>query len=164
MNPAPPHCEPPDPIFDSQEQLFYRVKPQDIQESVDGEFMVNAGAVRLCAMSCNREKYRPIPEAVYIRSSNGIVSFAWPDFNHIAAIQIGSVPNTVPLEQGIWGFKVVHCPEDENYSHSEIRVWPDEKPFKPDRKIRNHELRLLLQDEIASRMYIVRKPPVKNPS
>lgn len=102
----------PDPDFQATEQLFHRCKQADI---IDNRLI--PAAISFRNWSVNRSKYSE-PRDVLLPS--------WLEWG-IAVFTVADVPAPFMAEgTGIaWSFRMEHVPEEENYSHSEIRSYKD---------------------------------------
>lgn len=99
-----------DQEFSLGERLFRRVTPR---HPLDSEGFVLPPGVPLPDLSVNREKYSE-PEDVLI---------GYPDAIGVAAAVVGDIPAEI---EG-YEFRAVHDPEEDNYSHTEIRTFRNEK-------------------------------------
>lgn len=118
--------------FSSDERLFRRVTPH---HPLDSEGFVLPPGVPLPDLSVNREKYSE-PEDVLI---------GHPDAVGIAAAVVGDIP----AEIDGYEFLPVHDPQEDNYSHTEIRTFRDGKRLrrKPPNLVRK-EFRLSFRLQI----------------
>lgn len=101
---------PADQEFTPQERLFRRVTRYQL---IDSDGYVLPPGVPLPDLSVNREKYSQ-PEDVLI---------GHPDAVAIAAAVVSDIPTAISGHE----FRPVHDPEEENYSHTEVRALRDGK-------------------------------------
>jgi hypothetical protein len=103
---------PPDPHFDSDERLFRRFRPQDLEGNT-----VAVDAIELPDMSVNREKYGP---AEWLLLDEAFETWG------VAAFMVQDVPLEI-THLGIihYTFRVEHQPHRNNYPHSEVRAYKD---------------------------------------
>src|SRR4029077_13323918 len=100
---------PVDPVFSPDERLFRAVPRKDL--TADGRLL--PPAIEFPDFSVNRERYSLPEDVLLVRPSWGIVAFAVRD-----------VPaELADLEGKRYEFRVEHVPEEENYSHSEVRTY-----------------------------------------
>lgn len=103
---------PVDPVFNDDENLFRRFAP----DCFEGE-RLEIDAIELPDMSVNREKYGP-PEWLLIDYAEwGVLSFAVVD-----------IPRQL-LHLGVtqYTFAPEHCPTRNNYPHSEVRAYCNDR-------------------------------------
>lgn len=136
-----------DPVFLPDEGLYLRVRA----DQVDGED-VSVGSIRLPAQSVNRQKYCANPQWVLLPKY-----CEWG----VALLVRGDVPEAMssPSPGGIrYRFTIEHVPEDENYSHSEIRVYRgDEVVFNQKLEI-NATVKKNFRMQLAEKMRIIQRP------
>lgn len=114
---------------------------------MDGED-ISPLAIRLPNQSANRGKYS-LPGSVLL-----------PQHRHmgIYAIHVGDIPKKCQSPGGKeLEPKIEHEPEDDNYAHSELRVYKDGDRVDKRKQI-NQAVRLALKNEIIEMSRIIRKP------
>lgn len=141
-----------DPDFDLDEQLYRRCCPTQVVEN-----RLLPEAINFPDWSVNRAKYSQ-PEDVL-----------FPNFHccGIASFRVRDIPRELKSggekgqEENVFEFKVVHCPEEDNYSHSEVRTYKNGIHDKSDKNFKNKinktvkkEFRQLLSD----RTTLIRQP------
>ena len=144
----------PDPSFENDEKLFRRVDEQHIQNN---RVMGNAlEEIREQHPSCsfNREKYS-LPEQVLDPSR--------PEQNRIAYLVAGNLPKpelypldpSVPQAQKVlYAFRLIHLPEENNYSHTEAQVT---KRGQDATKVGSKSVRRELREALAEKMTVLPK-------
>ena len=101
---------PADPAFAPDERLFRRLSPRAFEQG-----LICDAAIPFPAFSVNREKYS---EAEDVRQGH-------PDHG-IFAFEVRAIPDQV--EGSPYHFGVEHVPEEDNYSHSEVRTYLEGQP------------------------------------
>lgn len=104
---------PVDQEFSGDERLFRRVTPH---HPTDADGFVLPPGVPLPDLSVNREKY----------SEPADVLIGYPDAVGVAAAAVSDIPAEI---EG-FEFRPVHDPEEENYSHTEVRTFQEGKHLK----------------------------------
>lgn len=106
-----------DQYFKNDENLYRRCCPED----VIGDRLV-VGAIKFPDWSVNREKYSQPSDVLfpYFHDCCGIATF-----------KVEDVPSKLESNTGtLFRFQVVHCPEYDNYAHSEVRTFKGESDLK----------------------------------
>lgn len=98
-----------DPVFDPEELVYHRCILSDL---VDGKF--SSVSIKFPDWSVNRGKYcRP----------SDVLLPSWLDFG-VAEFKVKDVPSDMKSSGDTnFNFKIEHDPLEENYSHSELRVY-----------------------------------------
>lgn len=133
---------PVDPDFDESEQLYNRC----LAEHVENERLLPT-AIKFPDWSVNRAKYSE-PDDVLIPSYQN-----WA----IAAFAVGDVPKSLTSSGNVkYDFKVEHDPLDDNYSHSEVRTYKDNRH---DKKIDvNKLIKKQFRQILSEKTVVIRKP------
>jgi len=107
-----------DQNFDDDERLYRRVPPNLCQS---GEIEVDA--VELPDISTMRDKYTDSIDWVLIDPTAKSDFSGWG----VAAFPVRGIPSSVPF-RGLetYYFRPVHCPEKNNYPHSEVRAFDED--------------------------------------
>jgi len=132
------------PEFEPDELLFRRVKPEHVHgHEVDGP------AVEFPDFSVNRSRFsEPKDALLFGKPGMGVCQFEVQDVPRGPHVPFGS-----PRK---YSFKVVHVPEDDNYSHSEIQTHKD-GAHPPRGKV--HPLaKKWFRDQLRQKMHVVIKP------
>lgn len=135
---------PVDMNFDDNENLYNRFKKEFLAE---GRFL--PAGIKFPDWSVNREKYSE-PEDVLI-----------PDYLEwgIAQFKVSDVPAKLASSGDIkYDFKVEHDPEEDNYSHSEVRSY---KNGIHTRKIEvNKNVKKIFRQILSEKIVINKQPTV----
>jgi hypothetical protein len=110
-----------DQSFDLAELLFYRVK------GFDPQGLVNVDDILFPNTSVNRGKFSRPEHALCLRYP------AFADWK-VAQFKVSEIPGDIiePVNDTVFTFRIFHDPtlktekEDENYAHSEVRVFVGE--------------------------------------
>ena len=114
---------PEDPDFEPHERLFYRCLKIHVESG-----RVLPAAFRSPDFSVNREKYSE-PEDVLVPSYE-----SWG----VAGFEVSVIPSEMSSPGGVrYQFRVDHVPEEDNYSHSEVRAY---KVGVYNRKLKVHDI------------------------
>ncbi len=115
---------PEDPDFDAEEVLYFR-----FANLIDGE--ISLPSIKFPNQSVNRSKYSE-PEWVLYSNYPSVVHWG------IASFRVREIPERLESNGGIkWEFIPKHVPEEENYSHSEI------KPLRNGEEMRHPKNKLI---------------------
>jgi len=134
-----------DPEFQPDEEFYFRVRP----DQIDGD-RVTPLSIQVPAQSVNRQKYCPNPEWVLLPKylDCGIAVFLRRDVP----------PSMTSAGNVTYSFIVEHDPQEENYSHSEVRCYRDQETvFKPNLKV-NQETKMNFRMRFAEKMRVIRRP------
>ncbi len=137
----------PDNPLSSGEVLFHAVKENHVK---DGKTVL-PDAIRLPCFSCNRKKYRDFPEAVLAIFSKK------PELRylHVGFVTAGDMPTLQTADGKVfWEVFVTHVPEEENYSHSEVRARRQFGEYDADAKI-GSTVRAALKAYLAGKMRLI---------
>jgi len=147
MNTPQAHSFPPDQSFSPEERLFRAVQVKHVQDGTT----VLADAIQLPSLSCNREKYRDFPEAVL-----AIFSHKPEDcYLYVAILSAVDMPPPKTADGKVfWELFPEHIPEEENYSHTEIRARRCGKDYNPEVKI-NSKVKMELKAFLAGKMRVI---------
>jgi len=111
-----------DPDFRDDEKLFIRVNPAYQPAELDTALLNN---IRFPAFSVNRGKYSVALDLLSFPQHIG-----W----NVGAFSVSDVPKSVPAsnEPGAanYLFSCVHCPENGNYAHAEVRSYNESGEHK----------------------------------
>lgn len=135
---------PVDPFFEPTECLFMRLDPAHV---ADGKPLCTG--FRFPDQSVNREKYTDDPKWVL-----------FPDFFAMAVAQfrVEHIPETVSSAGGVaYTFRVEHDPKDDNYGHSEIRVFRDKERVFKSRKV-NSSAKLQFRMRLSEKSSVAYMP------
>ena len=112
---------PVDPDFLATEKLFFRCR----LDSVDERGQMTPAGIRFPDQSVNREKYSRCTDVLLPDGSPQ--STKWLLYG-VAVIQVEDLPAEMRLPDGVaCRFSVEHEPCDDNYAHSELRVYKNEQ-------------------------------------
>ncbi len=133
--------------FDPQERLFHRFNKLT-QEG--GHFY--PASIGFPEFSVNRERFSE-PEDVLL-----------PDFFNwgIAAFKKEDIPGAFVIgnensNETVYDFIVFHVPEEENYSHSEVRTLVN-GVYSKKKRIRNKDVKRYFRFKLSERLKTVRDP------
>lgn len=131
---------PVDPEFAPSERLFRAIARRDFTEN--GGLLPTA--FEFPDFSVNREKYSEPADVLLSRPTHGV-----------AAFEVQDLPGELQNPDGAYQFKVEHAPEEDNYSHSEVRTYKDGRryPKKPPRT-----LRTLFRLQLSARARLLKEP------
>jgi hypothetical protein len=137
---------PADPDFLPSELLFRRIHPRQFLEG-----RVDETSLESPDFSVNREKYSVPGDVVAQHAGFGICAF-----------RVRDIPPRIQSGDGrVFTFPVEHVPEEDNYSHSEVRTYCDGervlKPKKAPNTVRT-EFRILLFKD--NKVVLLRSPTV----
>jgi hypothetical protein len=129
---------PVDPDFQPSEGLFFRCQQESIQE----DRRIKPASVRFPDQSVNREKFSRctdvlMPSASRDEQENSQEWILWG----VAKILVSDIPapmETVggrPNQAMTYSFTVAHDPEEDNYGHSELRVFKNGQRESDKRRI-----------------------------
>ena len=135
------------PTFAVDEPLYYRITKNDVIAD-----RLDPLAIHLPGCSVNRGGPGFGPAEDVLRPS-------YPDHG-IARFIAGDLPSTYVSTKGAVEYKVEHLPEDDNYAHSEIRIYWKGKLFRKYRdRLRADEV-LALRARLAEKATILAAPKV----
>ena len=132
----------PDPVFLSEEDLYIR-----FNSVVGGK--VSMSSIRCGDQSVNRSKYSR-PEWVLLARYPKYINWGFGSFKVGEIPEVVTLPAAKPVE-----FRIVHEPEEENYSHSVIYRW---KSGGPHRKVGNRNIRNKFRAQLSQRIQIMKVP------
>jgi hypothetical protein len=140
---------PVDPHFEPDERLYLRVHEDHLDSG-----RLGAGAIRFTEQSVNRGKYSQ-PEWVLIPRF-----FDWA----IAQFTVQDVPNSIASPGGpVFTFKTEHLPEQDNYSHSEIRTYKNRAYEKNAGKKVSNKVKLQFRAKLANAATIIKSSGIDSP-
>ena len=118
---------PVDPFFEPDEELYLRIPTDQIDST--GKHALCTG-FRFPEQSVNRGKHSESPSWVLCPTF-----FDWA----VAAFEVQQIPTPLVSEGNVrYDVRVEHDPREDNYPHSEIRVYRGEqRQFNPRLKLRN---------------------------
>jgi hypothetical protein len=132
-----------DPVFRLDEKLYIRF------DRIDGK-NVDPACIMAPVQSVNRSKYSKA-EWVLLAKFPKFINWGYGFF------RVSDVPQSITSEFDITHyFKVEHVPEDDNYSHSEVRAYKNEKPVKH----KNDAIRLKYRVMLSQRILILKLPEI----
>lgn len=142
---------PADALFLSAERLFFRCKA----EWVDEGGRIKSAYIRFPDQSVNREKYsRPADVLLPDDSERSQDLILWG----VAIIRAGDVPSSMSTDGKVhYEFSVEHDPYDDNYSHSELRVYKNKKRETSSGKV-NQKVRKKYRTDLAEKTRVVIRP------
>ena len=130
--------------FKSDELLFMRARPEDV---LGGK--VDGTAVRFPDFSVNRGMFSE-PKDVLLPCHDNMC---------VCQFQVRDIPQGSHLPAGSqreYTFEVVHVPEEENYSHSEVQAYKD-GVHPPKLKLPN-TTKKWFRDQLRQKMRVVIRP------
>ena len=139
-----------DDNFDSEEKLFHRFTSMQ-----KAEYVFYPASIRFPDFSVNREKYSE-PKDVLLHEYPKYLDWG------IASFKVDDIPKSEITGEGtdnetVYKFKPVHVPEDENYSHSEVRTLKNGE-YSKDMSVSSKTVKLRFRIKLGKRINIERKP------
>lgn len=135
--------------FDPQEHLFQRFD----KLIGEGDYLYPA-QVRFPDFSVNRGRFSE-PEDVLL-----------PNFLDwgIAAFDVEDIPSEIIIESNdsndtIYDFTIVHVPEEDNYSHSEVRTLIN-GAYNKKKRIKNKFVKRSFRYNLGEKLQILRQPSI----
>jgi hypothetical protein len=142
---------PVDPGFLATERLFFRCR----LDSLDGSGRIKPAEIHFPDQSVNREKYSRRTDVLLPDGSPR--SKDWL-LHGVAEVEVRDLPpETRSAGDVAYQFKVEHDPMDDNYAHSELRVYKD-KQRETDKKRINAVVKKQYRTELALRTRVVVQP------
>ena len=133
-----------DPQFTPAEQLFLRCPSNHLQCSNGGRRLLPT-FIRASGLSLNRGKYSFYFDVLLPGVQQETLQWLyWA----VACLQVSEIPSQLQFSDTPTAFRVEHDPDDDNYSHSEIRAYKSEKLLAHNRvtaKVKK-ELRQIISD------------------
>lgn len=146
-----------DKVFYPDEVLYFRCK----KDWIDGnEKSIKPASFPIPNQSVNRNKYSK-PKDVLI-PNNEEKTKGWI-FWGVARIFVKDIPEGVETEGSIgakkvyYKFGVAHDPEEDNFGHSEIRVYKDGGAIK---KVNSKEVKKVYRTNLSFKSRIIVKPRI----
>jgi len=138
---------PVDPVFLPEEPLYRGFSSLDrANDRFPGvAFVFDKGC------SLNRGKYAQPEDFLFDHPNLGIME-----------IKVATVPKQIPVEAGLYVFKLVHLPLEtpfENYSHSEIQCCKDgsDQLIEPPKSVKK-QFRSVIDDLLPNEALVLREP------
>ena len=118
-----------DPQFTPVEQLYLRCASNHLQRS-NGRLRLLPTYIRASGLSLNRGKYSFCFDVLLPCVQQETLQWLYWG---VACLQVSEVPSQLQFSDTPTptAFRVEHDPDDDNYSHSEIRAYKSEKLLKP---------------------------------
>jgi hypothetical protein len=141
---------PADQDFELTEELYYRcagswVEADPVQAGV---WRLKSSFIRFPEFSVNRQKYSQ-PEDVLLPT--------YGDWG-VAAFTVGDVPSSVTSPgQTVVDFRVVHVPEEDNFSHSEVQSFKSNQRVPTSSKIPD-AVKSVFRQRLCERAKVIRQP------
>jgi hypothetical protein len=105
-----------EPNFSPEESLYFRCKLDWLE---DGR--IKPASIRFPDQSVNRERFSKVSDVLFPDSSSE--SRGWIHWG-VARVQVRDVPDEISSAGGVrCTFTVEHDPEEDNFAHSELRVY-----------------------------------------
>ena len=137
-------------IINPEDKMFYAVQTVNVK---DGRTVL-PDAIRLPEFSCNWERYRSFPEAV-------LANFAdRPEDTYlfVPSFRAGQMSTSSTADGRVfWDVGVVHVPEEQNYSHSEVQVFRRGETHHPKTRPSSSKVKMELKAHFAGQMRIIPK-------
>lgn len=142
---------PEDGVFTQDEKLFFRCK----RGWVDGNAQVKPAHVHFPDQSVNREKYsKPGDVLLPDRSDKSNEWIYWG----VASTTIADIPEPIETEGRVeYSFTAEHDPLDDNYGHTELRVYKDGNRESNKKKI-NNQIKKKYRTILALSTHVIIRP------
>jgi hypothetical protein len=144
---------PVDDEFQQSELLFFRCKHDEVLATDQ----IKPSAVHFPDQSVNREKYSRHRDVLLPDGSPK--SEAWILWG-VARVYVRDIPTEMKSSGSIsYQFTVEHDPQEENYAHSELRVYKNGQREKDKKKI-NEQIKKAYRTKLALSARVITKPLV----